>query len=90
MLLEPALFIPTSTVRLVSVALLVKAGFVTSFDFPHSEIQDKHEGNKLIATGEIIPGQNVYKLNHLSIVHPSSKSAVLAPSEDCAYLSQSA
>ena len=90
MLLEPALFIPTSTVRLVSVALLAKAGFVTSFDFPHSEIRNKHAGNMLVATGEIIPGRNIYKLNHLSVVHPSSKSMSHAPSEDHAYLSQSA
>ena len=90
MLLEPALFIPTSMVRLVSVALLAKAGFVTSFDFPHSEIRNTCAGNMLIATGEIILGRNVYKLNHLSIVHPSTKSSNHTPSEDHAYLSQSA
>lgn len=56
MLLEPALFIPTSTVRLVSVALLAKAGFVSSFDFPFSEIRNKRVGNAMVATGEVIPG----------------------------------
>ena len=85
MLLEPALFIPTSMVRLISVALLAKAGFVTSFDFPYSQIR-----NKLVATGEIILGRNVYRLNHLSIVHPSPKSTHHTPFEDRAYLSQSA
>ena len=90
MLLEPVLFIPTSTVRLVSVALLAKAGFVTSFDFSRSEIRNKRAGNMLVATGEIIPGINVYKLNHLSIVHPVSNFTIPALSKDRAYLSQSA
>ena len=41
LLLEPALFIPASTVRLVSVALLAKAGFITTFDYPRAEIRNK-------------------------------------------------
>lgn len=41
LLLEPALFIPTSTVQLVSVALLAKTGFITTFDYPCAEICNK-------------------------------------------------
>ena len=86
-LLEPALFIPTSTVRLVSVALLAKAGFVTTFDYPCAEIQNKRAVNAIVATGEIIPSWNVYKLNHLTVAHHVSPNP---PSEDCVFLSQSA
>ena len=91
MLLEPALFIPTSTVHLVSVALLAKAGFTTSFDFPHSEIRNKRAGNALVATGEVIPGRNVYKLNHLTIVCPTTEPPLDSTlSDNRVFLSQSA
>ena len=87
LLLEPALFIPTSTVRLVSVALLAKAGFITTFDYPRAEIRNKRAGNSIVATGEIIPSRNVYKLNHLSVAHNISSPST---SDDRAFLSQSA
>ena len=87
LVLEPALFIPTSTVRLMSVALLAKAGFITTFDYPRAEIRNKWAGNAVVATGEVIPSHNVYKLNHLTITHHVSS---VLPSEDRVFLSQSA
>lgn len=85
LLLEPTLFIPTSTVCLISVALLAKAGFTTTFSFPNAIIKKAGTGNTVIAMGEVILGRNVYKLNHISIAHPPAKSFMT----DSAFLSQS-
>ena len=71
----------------MSVALLVKAGFITTLNYPRAEIRNKRAGNAVVATGEVIPSHNVYKLNHLTITHHVSS---VLPSEDCAFLSQSA
>ena len=41
------------------VALLAKVGFVTLFDFLHSEVHNKKARNALVATGKVIPGHNI-------------------------------
>ncbi|KAJ7590202.1 hypothetical protein C8J56DRAFT_937092 [Mycena floridula] len=75
LLLEPVLFIPNSTVKLLSVSLLTEAGFEVAFNHPDSSIRHL-KSQALVATGTKIPGRNVYKLNTVPLFAHHSNSAL--------------
>ncbi|KAJ7574228.1 hypothetical protein C8J56DRAFT_979891 [Mycena floridula] len=75
LLLEPVLFIPNSTVKLLSVSLLTEAGFEVAFNHPDSSIRHL-KSQALVATGTKIPGRNVYKLNTVPLFAHHSASAL--------------
>ncbi|KAJ3568720.1 hypothetical protein NP233_g5535 [Leucocoprinus birnbaumii] len=76
--LKDALYIPQSTVRLISIARLID-DIPSRIEFDNTDATIYDNSNNRIASGTRIPGHNLWRLNHAPIPIDSANIALTTP-----------